>query len=170
MRSETADARRHAAGTPAPRMQWGSAAWAGLIGGAVFMMAEMLMVWLFLGQSPWGPPRMIAAMLMGPDVLPPPADFAMAPMVVAMLIHFMLSLVYGFVIAAIVGRMGAGAAVLTGAVFGLVAVYFVNFHLVAPMLFPWFTQAQNWVSVLAHGVFGAVVAGAYAGLRDGARR
>ena len=51
---------------------WKAGAWAGLAAGAVFMMLEMGMVWMFLGQSPWGPPHMIAAMALGEDVLPPP--------------------------------------------------------------------------------------------------
>lgn len=35
---------------------WRAGAWAGLIAGLVFMMLEMAMVWMFLGQSPWGHP------------------------------------------------------------------------------------------------------------------
>lgn len=151
-------------------MRWGSAVWAGIIGGAVFMMAEMIMVWMFLGQSPWGPPRMIAAMLMGREVLPPPASFALAPMVVAMIIHFMLSIVYGLVLGRIVHGRGMGAALVIGAIFGLVAVYLVNFYVIAPMLFPWFTEARNWVTLTAHVLFGAVVAGAYVALRGGRHR
>lgn len=154
------------AGPAASRMRWGAAAWAGVIGGAVFMMAEMLMVWMFLGESPWAPPRMIAAMVMGREVLPPPADFAMAPVMVAMVIHFMLSIAYGLVIGLIVLKLGMGKALLAGAAFGLLAIYLLNFHLVAPLLFPWFTQAQNWVSVVAHVLFGMVVAGSYVALRD----
>lgn len=59
-----------------------------------------------------------------------------------------------------------GKALLAGAAFGLLAIYLWNFHLVAPLLFPWFTQAQNWVSVVAHVLFGMVVAGSYVVLRD----
>lgn len=29
-----------------------------------------------MGQSPWGPPRMIAAMALGTGILPPPAHFS----------------------------------------------------------------------------------------------
>ena len=147
-------------------IRWGAAAWAGLVAGLVFMMMEMLLVWLAMGQSPWGPPRMIAAMGMGKEVLPPPATFSAPVMMVAMGIHMMLAVVYGLIVGAIVHRMGKGAALATGAVFGLVAVYFVNFHLVAPVMFPWFVEAQNWVSVLSHVVFGVVIAAVYTGSRD----
>lgn len=165
MRNQAATADGHGAGAHDAPVHWGSAIWAGIIGGAVFMMAEMLMVWIFMGQSPWGPPRMIAAMLLGKDVLPPPADFAMVPVMVAMMIHFMLSVVYGLVLGPIVRRMGMGAALMAGTVFGLVAVYAVNFYVIAPMLFPWFVEARNWVSLVAHALFGMAVAGAYVLLR-----
>ncbi|MFB8830009.1 hypothetical protein ACE0DR_13370 [Azotobacter sp. CWF10] len=45
--------------------------WAGVIAGVVFLALEMLLVPLLMGGSPWGPPRMIAAIVMGRDVLPP---------------------------------------------------------------------------------------------------
>ena len=147
-------------------IRWGTAACAGLVGGVVFLMMEMLLIWIAMGQSPWGPPRMMAAMVMGKSVLPPPATFSAPIMMVAMAIHIMMSVVYGVLLCAIVHRMSKGAALATGALFGLVAVYLVNFHVVAPMMFPWFTEAQNWVSVLSHVVFGVVIAAVYTSARD----
>ncbi|WP_296911674.1 hypothetical protein [Polaromonas sp.] len=67
-------------------IDWSSAIWSGIIAGAVFMMLEMVMVPLFVGGSPWGPPRMIAAIGMGRGVLAPPDSFALVPMMVAMAI------------------------------------------------------------------------------------
>ena len=48
---------------------------AGIIAALVFMMLEMVLVASVGGESPWGPPRMIAAIGMGQTVLPPPATF-----------------------------------------------------------------------------------------------
>jgi hypothetical protein len=73
---------------------WKAAAWAGVIAGVVFMMAEMIMVMAFEGQSPWAPPRMIAAMVLGQGVLPPPAVFDIKILMAAMMIHFPLAVVY----------------------------------------------------------------------------
>lgn len=146
------------------RTDWRAAVWAGIIAGIVFMMAEMMMVWMFMGESPWGPPRMIAAMVLGKDVLPPPADFDMGIMMTAMMIHFPLSVIYGLVVGWIVHRLGSTSVLLIGAIFGL-AIYFINFYLVAPAVFPWFTMAQNWVSLVAHLIYGLVLGAAYAGLR-----
>jgi hypothetical protein len=155
---------RHVESYQQDRTDWRASVWAGLIAGAVFMMVEMLMVMLFLGQSPWGPPRMIAAMLMGREVLPPPASFSAGVMMVAMAIHFPLSIIYGVVVGWIVHRLRSTSVLLIGTVFGL-AIYFVNFHLIAPAVFPWFTEAQGWVSIAAHAIYGLVLGASYAGLR-----
>lgn len=141
---------------------WKSAILGGLIGGAVFMMAEMLMVML-IGESPFAPPRMIAAMLLGPDVLPPPADFDIGILMTAMMIHFPLSAVYGVVFAAIVRSMESTKALITGAVLGL-AIYLINFYGVASFMFEWFAMARNWVSLTTHVLFGLATVWAYLAL------
>lgn len=146
------------------RIDWQSAVWAGVIAGAVFMMMEMVLVWMVMGMSPWAPPRMMAAMVLGKQVLPPPADFSFVVMTVAMMIHIPLSIVYGLILASAVHRLQMGAAVLAGMVFG-VMLYLVNFYLVATLLFPWFTEARNWISVVSHVVFGVVLAGVYVAMR-----
>ena len=146
---------------------WRAAAWAGVIAGAVFMMLEMLMVRLFMGESPWAPPQMIAAMALGKDVLPPPdtyAPFDMKIMLTAMLIHFPLAIVYGLVVGWLVHRFDWAGGLAIGALFGI-GIYIVNFYLVAPAAFPWFQMAQNWISVFAHAMFGLIAGGAYIGLR-----
>lgn len=147
------------------RIDWKAAIWAGIIAGLVFLMVEMLLVWLVQGMSPWAPPRMMAAMVLGPGILPPPADFSLVATMTAMMIHFPLSIVYALVLGWAVHRLDMGMALLVGAAFGLIAVYAVNFYLIAPMAFPWFVEARNWISVLAHVIFGVVLAGAYVAMR-----
>lgn len=149
--------------TPAPiahRVDFRGAVRAGLIAGLVFMMLEMLMVAVFLGESPWGPPRMIAAIAMGKEVLPPPATFDFGIFMVAMLIHFVLSIVLALVFAFIARGRSTGVSIAIGALFGL-AVYLFHFYGMTAV-FPWFAMARNWVSIFAHVVFGAVLGWAYA--------
>lgn len=141
---------------------WKTAAIAGLIGGLVFMMAEMLLVML-LGQSLWAPPRMIAAVVLGAGVLPPPADFDTGVLAAAMAVHLPLSVLYGFVIGALVRHMGMNGALVAGVLIGLV-IYFVNFYLVASVVFEWFAMARNWVSLVTHALFGAMTAWAFVAL------
>jgi uncharacterized membrane protein YagU involved in acid resistance len=147
------------------RLDWSAAVWAGMIAGVVFLMMEMILVATVGGESPWGPPRMMAAMVMGQEVLPPPATFDFAVVMVAMIVHFVLSIIYGFILAWAIANwtMGLGAAIAVGAVFGL-ALYLINFYIFTPLMFPWFAMARNMITISAHIVFGLVLGWAYVAL------
>lgn len=153
--------RHHAEATE--RIDWAAAAYAGLIGGAVFMALQMTMVWLFLGGSPWGPPRMIAAMVLGRGVLPPPAGFDFGIVITGMIVHFILAVIFGFIMAALVRNTAAGAAIFIGLAIGL-AIYLIDFYPLSAAFFPWFASARNWVTVVNHVIFGGVLAWSYVGL------
>lgn len=131
---------------------------AGLIAGAVFMMMEMGLV-AMAGDSPWGPPRMIAAIVMGEGVLPPPATFDLMILMAAMAVHFMLSIVIGVVFALVARRFGLVMAVVAGAVLGL-GLYVVNFYGFTA-IFPWFAMARNMISIVSHIAFGVVLGLSY---------
>jgi hypothetical protein len=135
---------------------------AGIIAGLIFMMLEMILVSMFLGGSPWGPPRMIAAIIMGKEVLPPPATFDLGVLMMAMMLHLVLSVVYAIILALIVNRMSVGLAILVGAVFGFL-LYLINFYVMTG-IFPWFANARNWVSAVSHITFGIAAAWSYVGL------
>jgi len=145
---------------------WRAAVWAGLIAGAVFMMLEMLLVSFFMNESPWAPPRMIAAIVLGQGVLPPPAPFDFMVLMVAMVIHFILSVAYGLIFAWVAYRWTWGTALIAGAIFGI-ALYLINFYGFT-LVFPWFAMARNWISILSHLMFGIVLAGIYKGFEKGA--
>jgi hypothetical protein len=72
--------------------------------------------------------------------------------------------VYGLVGGWIMHRLKGSMDLLIGAAFGL-ALYFVNFYVVAPAAFPWFVEARNWVGLAGHLIFGVVLGVAYAALR-----
>lgn len=135
---------------------------AGLLGGLIFLLLEMMLVAVALGGSPWGPPRMIAAIGMGKAVLPPPATFDAGVMAVAMVIHFALSAIYGIIVGMFVRGRSSGTAAMIGAVFGFV-VYLANFYAFTA-IFPWFAMGRTWVSIVSHIVFGLVTAAAYIAL------
>ncbi len=145
---------------------WWAGAFAGIIAGIVFMMLEMALV-MMQGQSPWGPPHMMAAMVLGQSVLPEPgtyAPFSFMIMAVAMMIHMMLSIIYGLIGAWIMHRFDWGWALIVGAVYGI-AMYIVNFYMTAPAMFPWFEMARNSTSAFSHMMFGAVFGLVYVWLR-----
>lgn len=149
------------------KLDWKAAVWAGLIAGAVFLMLEMAMVKFVQGMSPWGPPRMMAAMVMGEGVLPPPPGsgemptFDVGVMMVAMMVHFMFSIMMGFIFAILHSllNMSLATAIVAGTIFGLV-IYYVDFYIFTA-LFPWFAMARGMVSIVGHAVYGLVLGWAY---------
>lgn len=148
------------------KLDWRAGVWAGVIAGVVFLALEMMLVPLLMGQSPWGPPRMIAAIVMGQEVLPPPATLDVGVLVAAMFVHFALSIVLGLILGKLIALFNLdsswGLTFVVGAVFGLV-VYVVNFYGMTAF-FPWFAEARNWLSLTLHAVFGVIAAESYFGL------
>lgn len=142
-------------------IDWKAAIWAGIIAAVVFMMIEMILVGTIGGQSPWGPPRMIAAMAMGKSVLPPPATFDLGILMIAMMIHLVMSIVLGIILGWAIShwRMSLVTAIIAGTVFGLL-VYFVDFYLMTAV-FPWFAMARGGISIFAHAMFGLVLGWTY---------
>lgn len=104
---------------------------------------------------------MIAAIAMGDGVLPPPATFDIGIMMVAMIVHFLLSILLGVVLGWAIShwRMTLMNAIIAGIVFGLV-VYFVGFYVMTG-IFPWFAMARGGISIFAHAVFGLTLGWAY---------
>jgi uncharacterized membrane protein YagU involved in acid resistance len=130
---------------------------AGLVAGVVFLIVEMALVPTVGGGELWGPPRMMGAIALGEDVLPPPATFDAGIVAVGMIVHFALSAVLGVIFAIAAGalKLSRAMSILAGAVFGLI-VYVVNFYGFTE-LFPWFAMARNAITIFAHLVFGGVI-------------
>lgn len=143
---------------------WRAAATGGCIAGAVFLLLELLAMWIF-GQSPWGAPRMIAAIALGDGMLSQPATFGfgLGILLVGLLTHFVLSVIFVLVLAVIIAPFSldssVGMASLAGAAFGA-ALYLVNFYGMG-QIFPWFADARSWASFVSHIVFGLVAADIY---------
>lgn len=131
---------------------------AGLVAGMAFLMIEMAML-VMMGQSPWGPPRMMGAIVLGRGALTPPDTFDMIVVGVAMMLHLMLSVMFAFVFAFFAGRLSLVPSILAGAVFGA-AIYVINFYGFTS-LFPWFAMARGMSSIAGHVAFGAILALVY---------
>ena len=140
---------------------WSAAIKASLIAGVVFLILELALVATVGGESIWGPPRMIGAILLGEGVLPPPATFDLPSFVAALAVHFALSLIYGLIFALVADRAGwsLGVASVVGLLFGLL-LYAVNFYGMTAV-FPWFAMARNEISIFAHAMFGLVLGYSY---------
>lgn len=135
-----------------------SAIGAGLIAAIAMFMVEMILIGLFTDMSLWAPPRMMAAIVMGKRVLEP-ATFNFGIVMVSMVVHLTLSIIYTIILGLLIRQKGVGASVFLGMLFGL-ALYFINFYGFTA-LFPWFAMARNWISIVAHLIFGMTAAFAY---------
>jgi hypothetical protein len=142
--------------------RWGIAVEAAFIAGLVFLALQMFAFWAFFGQSPIAPARSVAAIVSGPEVLQG-AGFDFGVLVVAAAVHFGLSILFAWVLTPLIQDMSIGRGVAVGLGFGLL-LFIVNFFVMAA-LFPWFAEGRNWVTLINHLIFGAVLAYSYLRLR-----
>jgi hypothetical protein len=142
-------------------VDWRAAVWAGVVSGAVFLILAMLLTAHYVG-SPWVVTRLVASVLLGQSVLPPPATFTIGTFVLALAVHFILSVGFACLIAYVLHRWGLIVGILGGALFGL-ALYVINFYS-ASYFFPWFLPMRSWIMAGSHVIFGALAGGIYEAL------
>ena len=109
--------------------------------------------------SPWVFPRLVAAIVLGKGVLPPPATITPGILLAALAIHLPLSIAYACLIAFVLHRWGLLVGIVGGAALGL-ALYMINFGTTFA-IFPWFAPMKSGISLWAHVAFGAVAGGTY---------
>jgi hypothetical protein len=140
-----------------------AAIWAGIAAGVFSTLAQVVLWVTFTDLFPsalFRDARLTAAIIMGPEVLPPPATFNATIMLVATLIHFSLSIIYGIILAYPAAWLVRGVSVLVfGALFGT-AIYGINLYGFT-VAFPWFTEVRGGNTLAAHIIFGLTCAGAY---------
>lgn len=134
---------------------WIAAAAAGFVGGAVVMVMELFWSTVVIDVSPWAAAHLVAAMVLGRDVLESTA-FSFGVVATALLIHYILGALFGVILAAIITSFKLDDTVvmvlLTGALFGII-LYLFNFYGMV-YLFPWFSEMQNIVVAFSHMLFG----------------
>ena len=140
-------------------IDWRAAFWAAVVGGLVFAALEMAAAPLFNNMSAWAPLHMIGAIALGPGAMADPSAFDLKVVLTAVVLHIVLAVIYGLVLAFIVARMSAGAATLTGALYGLL-LYWINFY-VFTRWFPWFAEHRDWIAIATHLIQGALWGGLY---------
>lgn len=137
----------------------------GIVAGIVFAIVDMVLAVAIMGAPFVAPLRMIGAILLGPQALEPTYPLAQAA-ITGLLVHLVLSAIYGVIfvyLLAFVGQLNAstGLLLLYGSLFGL-ALWIVNFLLIAPIAFPWFAMVdQFWFGFVAHTFFYGTVLGGY---------
>jgi len=141
---------------------WSAAAVSGLAAGALLVVIELFWTTMVSDVNPWGTTRMIAAIVMGRDVLQT-SLFSVGTAAAALAIHFVLGAILGMILAVIIAPFhldsSIGMVMLAGAAFGIV-VYLFNFHVMTGV-FSWFAGMRGWHTLLGHMIFGAAAAVCY---------
>ncbi|MGH2536328.1 MAG: hypothetical protein ACRDHL_02920 [Candidatus Promineifilaceae bacterium] len=145
-------------------LDWRAAIWAGLIAGAVLLIVLLVGYPLFTGGSPVIVLRYISSLLLGDEVLLPGEGSDAAVVVVALIVHFVLSVLFTLLLAFIIYRWELVIGILGGALYGL-ALYAINFFLLTNV-FDWFAPARSLPFALALVLYGAVAGGVYELLED----
>lgn len=143
-------------------MDWRAAFLAGVIAGVVMLILQLTILPLMTGTSPWVALRFIVAIGLGEGVLPPPVNLDAEILVVALLLHFVFSILATLVIAFVIHRWGLLVGIVGGALLGL-ALYAINYYTFL-LYFPWFFPMRSWIALLAHIIFGAIAGGTYEAL------
>lgn len=139
-------------------VDWKAAIIAGLIAGVVFLLV-LLVAYSLSGGEPGTVFRFIGAIVLGREVLPPPATLDAGVVITAVTLHLALSIIYSLVLAFIIHRWRMLISITGGALFGL-ALYLINLFALTT-LFAWFYPIRAWPFALLHILFGAVAGGVY---------
>ena len=104
-------------------------------------------------------PRFAAAIILGQGVLSPPATLDWQVMFIATWIHFGLSIIYAIVLSNLIHSLDIKKSLISGGLYGLV-LFTINMYGFV-IIFPWFVETRDWITVIAHVVFGVSAAGVY---------
>jgi hypothetical protein len=139
----------------------------GAIAGIVFALFEMIVAALMMGgEAFFMPLRMIGGIALGPPAMDPQTSLLTAG-VAGLVVHMVLSVVYGVATAAVLSLIpqlsaSSWAVIISASVAGL-ALWIVNFYVFAPVFgWTWFPNDTNPVVLfVAHTFFYGTVLGIY---------
>ena len=158
-KSAAAAIRRRSWALPSPR----AALQASLFAGTVLLLAMQFIGAVAYDESPWKLLRMVAALARGPGVLDPDDEFDFAVVATGLALFYALSMLYGLALACILTESPRRHASVLGIAFGI-ALYGANFHVFTAM-FPWFAAYRTIDTVVAHALFGLLLARGYCAFR-----
>ena len=135
---------------------WRAIPVAGLAGGSVFLLTNVVLSPLVLDVNPTLLLRYFAALVLGADVL---TDTSTSAIIVGILVHYAFSMIFALVIAIVIHRWGLAVGIIGGAILGL-SIYSINLYTMTKYA-EWFFAMNSSVLLLSHVLYGAVVGGVY---------
>ncbi|SDY02022.1 sodium:proline symporter [Nitrosomonas sp. Nm33] len=141
---------------------WLAACLAGVAAAIFSTVAQILLWWFFWDALPsilYRDVRFAAAIIMGEGVLPPPMTMDWQIMLIATGIHFALSIIYALILSWLIRPLAMKAALIAGGLFGM-GLFVVNMYGFVS-IYPWFVETRDWITLVAHIVFGISAAAMY---------
>lgn len=141
---------------------WLAALSAGIAAGIFATIAQILLWWVFWDALPsilYRDARFAAAIILGEEILSSPPTLDWHIMFIATGIHFGLSIIYAIALCWLIHRLDIKTSLITGGLYGL-GLFTINMYGFA-IIFPWFVETRDWITVTAHVVFGVSAAGVY---------
>jgi hypothetical protein len=127
---------------------------AGLVSGAVFALIT-LGVHVARGQNGWVALKVAAYPFLGDRVMR--SGFALGPVALGLLVHFLVSIVWGLLFALVAYRLSRPLTVLLGALWGVV-VWLVMFVVVVPLAAHDLAEGGgSFGNLIFHVMFGTMV-------------
>jgi ABC-type cobalamin transport system permease subunit len=140
-------------------VDWRAVSWAALVAGTVFLILNLFVVPALMGGSFWISVRLVASIVLGREVLAPPATAHAGALVAAVGVHYVISYVLTAFIAFVIHRGGLIGGIVGGALLGL-AFYFIDYYALT-YFFPQFFAMKHASVIASHVLFGAVAGGVY---------
>lgn len=127
----------------------------GIVAGIVFGAMEIIAS-AAMAQPALAPLRMFASVVLGEQALSevPLATAAVVGVITHLVLSGLFGLVYGFITSQLSAQTQTswGRQAAEGMLFGL-AVWFVNFQIIARLFYPWFLEAPQFLQALMHAIF-----------------
>jgi hypothetical protein len=136
---------------------------ASLLAGTALLLALELIGIFAYDESPWRLLRAIAAVLRGPDVLDDADEFDLALVATGLALFYAISTLYGMALSFLLGDSPRRYAVAIGLAYGF-ALYSAVFYGLATA-YPWLTAYRTVDTLVAHALYGALLARAYCAFR-----
>jgi hypothetical protein len=151
--------------TLAARFGLGPAVAAGIVGGLIFAVFEMVATAVMMGpDAAFMPLRMIGGIALGARALDPGYPLITAALA-GVLVHMVLSIAFAIFFSVLVpATVSSGTLAILGMGFGI-GLWIVNFFVIAPIAgWNWFPEQTNpIVQLIAHGLFFGCPVGWYLG-------
>lgn len=141
---------------------WIAVLYAAIGAGILSTIVQLLFWWTFWDALPgimYRDIRFAAAIMMGQEALPPPETFEWQVMLIATVVHFVLSIVYATLLAQLIDCVKLKSSLIIGGLYGL-ALFTINMYGFV-ILFPWFVETRDWITLAAHIIFGISAAKVY---------